>query len=552
MNRLAKVMLKILICVIIILIISHVSSLTSGIWVSQLSTITEDEYNKIASGKENLQGLGEAALNNSGNTKMDKNYFMCLQREQTNGWDTPAAWKAAISFVLHDDYVTINGKDYNDAKYLYFSRAVAYCAYHFNTHDHENNDYQKALWQLIYDSRYSTNYSSENKKVLGLSSYMVGYNYRDPKTGKIEENINETIWTNVSNILKGEGEKIYTGKFCILDHEWLQTMLLRGPLEEKDKNKPIILKFEKRDYDGKNKLEKAKIKVSKVENVKSINSTNITIGKAEIKVEPEKYSTGKFKIKLTEEQSPNEYVKINSITLTVEYNTDTGTVKKISGSTYAEKKDDTIIIKDPKAIKIKFSKKDFNGKSLDGATINVLASENIKDIYGLNNNGELKKASNGEYDEITVYPTKFSNGSFKLAITESITPNHYVGLPEKIYLTVKYDKTTGEVTSIESDNSTYITANKNSNDKYKVNVTVKNPPTVKLNFSKTDLNGTKLSGATIMVTPRSNVSKINAEIDQNDTGRVILTKDGAILKGYDNGTFKPIEVSPTDYTKRRI
>lgn len=246
---------------------------------------------------------------------------------------------------------------------------------------------------------------------------------------------------------------------------------------------------------------------------------------------------------MDETDSPSGHFGLpGKIVLTVKYNTTTGTVEKVtSGYKYVpDVTSNNVTIQNAPAVELNFIKKDFKGVPLDGATITIsswVAGDNIEDISGLDTNKNLQKAENGRFKPIQVLPSDYSKGEFTITINETGVPNGYVGIKGSIKIKVKYDMD-GNITGITSNNTDYVPEQNNIKNK-NVDISIKNPPAIKLNFEKQDFIENLITGAKINVSSSANVSGI---VGLNSEKNLIETET-------QSGKFKEISVSPEDYTK---
>lgn len=200
-------------------------------------------------------------------------------------------------------------------------------------------------------------------------------------------------------------------------------------------------------------------------------------------------------------------------------------------------------------VKLNFKKQNFNGKNLANATIEISKGENVSEIDG---STTLTSGSDGKFGEITVTPTDDTK-PFEITLKETKSPEGHKGLAKEVTLTVTYDKDTGEVKNIVSDNTTYV-PNTNSS-----NVIVKNKPILNLNINKTDsLTGKKLAGVKFKI-ELTNVAAINNYNTTASGDKKVLTattdKEGQIkLEGIEpnevgtniTATITEVEVPNTD------
>lgn len=163
-------------------------------------------------------------------------------------------------------------------------------------------------------------------------------------------------------------------------------------------------------------------------------------------------------------------------------------------------------------VKLTFNKQNFTGSSLSGAIIKVEPGANVENISG----SSEKYLSIGT-ETVTVKP-KENTGTFQLKVTETRAPSGYTGLSGTVTLTVKYNKSTGSITSITSSNTENVSISSST-------VTIKNKPKIgKLILLKQDsLAGTNLAGATFKIT-LTNVESIGSySTGGTKSGKIILT-----------------------------
>ena len=177
-------------------------------------------------------------------------------------------------------------------------------------------------------------------------------------------------------------------------------------------------------------------------------------------------------------------------------------------------------------VTLNFNKVKMDGTTkLNGAKISVEAVENVGSIV---NHLATTDSNSGNLGSITVNPSDLSKNTFKIKIKETKTPGGYIGISETT-LTVTYNTSTGAVTNIASDNTTYV-PNTTSNT-----VSIKNKKAVELTFYKRDFSENNISGAKIKVTGYEKVSKI--------TGR---NSDYTLKDANSDGIFDKIIVYPSD------
>ena len=136
-------------------------------------------------------------------------------------------------------------------------------------------------------------------------------------------------------------------------------------------------------------------------------------------------------------------------------------------------------------IKLNFYKTDFADNSLTDAEIEVTKKENVSSI-----SGTLTKSggNNGYFGQLEIKPTT-NTGEFKINLKETKTSKNHLGLPGEEVLTVKYDTTSGEVSSITAKNySSYF--NTDSGSVGIIIVKNKTIPPLKMDIKKTVDGGT--------------------------------------------------------------
>jgi hypothetical protein len=189
---------------------------------------------------------------------------------------------------------------------------------------------------------------------------------------------------------------------------------------------------------------------------------------------------GSVIITLTEIVTPEGYVPVNNgdpIKIRIEYDVNTGKINKIISLTDGftidnnsniklETTTNEVTITDPKTIKLKLNKQDFNCVGLNGATIQISDTDGsyIKGLNTLNTGyGLTSKKYNGKdgvfvskYNEdyIEIYPKTWSataneNGKVKILVKEISAPDGYELMNDgnSVQLTVTYDNS-GNVVSI--------------------------------------------------------------------------------------------------------
>ncbi len=176
-------------------------------------------------------------------------------------------------------------------------------------------------------------------------------------------------------------------------------------------------------------------------------------------------------------------------------------------------------------VTLNLKKQNFNNQALSGATIKFTNVENANAI-----NGKSYTSKSDGTISVTFTPTQ-NTGSFKVKIEETTVPSGYIGFKGAITLTVKYDTSTGAVTSITSDNQTYVPNGSSS-------AVIKNSSVIKLKFKKIDIYGNAISGAAIKVTKGDNVSEILG-----------LTSKDCLIANLTTGEYNSITVIPTDPTR---
>lgn len=162
-------------------------------------------------------------------------------------------------------------------------------------------------------------------------------------------------------------------------------------------------------------------------------------------------------------------------------------------------------------VTVNLSKTDTLNNRVNGAKVKITGVENVSKI----NDGNSASLTIGS-GSVKIIPVN-NTGSFKLKVTET-APNGYKGIGT-VELTVKYNTSTGAVTSITSNNTTYVPNSSNSS------VTIKNPPHIEtLKLLKTDsLKGDKLPKATFSI-ELSNVTSLKGHSVASKDGKIIISK----------------------------
>ena len=146
-----------------------------------------------------------------------------------------------------------------------------------------------------------------------------------------------------------------------------------------------------------------------------------------------------------------------------------------------------------KPVEVNFKKTDMDGTSISGAQIKIECGDNAK-FSGSTSTSTTKTV--GSDTKVTIAPINYNLGSFKLKISETTAPTSHAKFNGTITVTVNYNTSNGTVTSITSDNTTYI-PNISSNT-----VTIKNQYISPIviggdngGFNKVDQAGNPISGA---------------------------------------------------------
>ncbi len=162
-------------------------------------------------------------------------------------------------------------------------------------------------------------------------------------------------------------------------------------------------------------------------------------------------------------------------------------------------------------VTVNLSKTDTLNNRVNGAEVKITGVENVSKI----NSGNSASLTIGS-GSVKIIPVN-NTGSFKLIVTET-APNGYKGIGT-VELTVKYNTSTGAVTSITSNNTTYVPNSSNSS------VTIKNTPHIEtLKLLKTDsLKGDKLPKATFSI-ELSNVTSLKGHSTVSEDGKIIISK----------------------------
>lgn len=144
-------------------------------------------------------------------------------------------------------------------------------------------------------------------------------------------------------------------------------------------------------------------------------------------------------------------------------------------------------------VTVNFKKTDMDGTSISGAQIKIECGDNAK-FSGSTSTSTTKTV--GSDTKVTIAPINYNLGSFKLKISETTAPTSHAKFNGTITVTVNYNTSNGTVTSITSDNTTYI-PNISSNT-----VTIKNQYISPIviggdngGFNKVDQAGNPISGA---------------------------------------------------------
>ncbi len=301
-----------------------------------------------------------------------------------------------------------------------------------------------------------------------------------------------------------------------------------GPGKPDEPEKPyepeVTINFQKQNFTGQ-ALSAAIIKFTNVENAEAINGKSISSkndGTFSIKFKPTK-NTGTFKVKIEETRAPSGYVAFkDGIILTVEYNTKTGAVTKVTSDNnwLVLNGTGTVIVKNCTVAKLKFKKIDIYGTAVAGAKIKITGGYNVDKIAGLDSNGCLiASGTTGEYNQIIVTPIDPTE-YFELDITEINVPEGYKGFGTKT-LRVDYERSSGNVVTAYALNGNKMDP---SIVKYGDYIAIKNTPEIaSLELLKTDAaTGNKLFGAKFKIT-LTGVESIKNYSSKVNNGKIILT-----------------------------
>ena len=196
-------------------------------------------------------------------------------------------------------------------------------------------------------------------------------------------------------------------------------------------------------------------------------------------------------------------------------------------------------------VNLQFKKLDMKNNAVSGATLEVIKDENVTKIEGLNS-GKITSGGNGLFNKISITPTE-NNGVFKLKIKEAKL-NGYIKLPETT-LTVHYDKTSGDITSVTSDHSEYFKYNDellNIVNVYNVKESEPFNFTIKKKFE----DGSNLyDKVEFKITIANGSAKINGETVTNKTKEGIKLNDGKInvtdIKPYNDSDVVMFSINET-------
>lgn len=164
------------------------------------------------------------------------------------------------------------------------------------------------------------------------------------------------------------------------------------------------------------------------------------------------------------------------------------------------------------SVKVNLSKTDTISNRVNGAKVEITGIKNVSKING--GNSATLTIGTGS---INVIPAN-NTGSFKLSVKETTAPNGYKGIGT-VELTVIYNTSNGTVTSISSNNKTYVPDSNN------VNVTIKNQPQIEtLKLLKTDSSkGNKLANATFSI-ELNNVTSVKGYSAAGTDGKITISK----------------------------
>jgi len=314
--------------------------------------------------------------------------------------------------------------------------------------------------------------------------FEIGINELEAPTGYCKVDNGGTVILKVKyNTTTGEVTEI-SSKKCT---EYFTFKTNTSPAEIIVKNKPALkLNFRKEDFSN-NLLAGAKIQVT------ATKDNDLLSGRESVTINGENYAclkdtdndgafntltvypydtSGTVRLWLDERQAPTGYHRINSgkgIFLVVTYELTTGKVTSVTTEEnvctsnfeyeYNSDKSATITIKNAKKeVKLNFQKMNFDNEFLPGAKISVNKyplenNDEIESITGRkkeNENYYLDDSDNdGVFAPLTVY-TKGDTGEFKISVREHVAPTDYnkINNGTGLYLTVKYNTNTGEITSI--------------------------------------------------------------------------------------------------------
>ena len=181
------------------------------------------------------------------------------------------------------------------------------------------------------------------------------------------------------------------------------------------------------------------------------------------------------------------------------------------------------------SVNLTFKKQDLSSKGVSGVSgVNITLSKVTGgNVSSISDTSLTSAGSTGNFGTITVTPTE-NNGTFKIRVTET-EPSAYMGIGY-VDLTVKYNTSTGAVTSI-TENNTNVTSSGST-------VTIKNRPAVQIKFNKQNFSSGNLAGAIISVEKGDNVASINKTTMTLGTGTLIVKPTNP------TGTFK-IKINET-------
>ena len=206
----------------------------------------------------------------------------------------------------------------------------------------------------------------------------------------------------------------------------------------------VTLSFKKQDFNGRD-LSGATISLKAGDNVSSLTANSLGLGTGSVTVIP-KSNTGKFEIKVTETGVPANYVGMSGeATLTVTYDTTTGTVTGISSNNgnigIATNK--TVIVKNkPKANLIINKTDSLTGIKLKDANFRVTLT-NVASIEGYSGSPSLIDVttdSNGQIKLTGIVPSDTTK-SITATITETKAPTatgHHYGVAAPVTVTMTY------------------------------------------------------------------------------------------------------------------